>query len=231
MRHARLTLVLALGAAVAVVLPAGAATKKPPCKVVTDAPGDANSAPLLGTTTVGPATVGNGVGPSDPAYDILSVDVASDAKYVTGVIRVAKLAKTSQLSPTGIHWTASFFVNGTQYLMSANQQLVGVTGAELDAVDGAGGTYTKAAPATVIYDLTHNEVRITAKVRDFPNRITLGKTVLSQIGATAGRMYGVKDPSGKFGGEDMVAGQDYTDSAESTKTYLAGSKSCVTPNK
>jgi hypothetical protein len=219
---------IAVGAALVVATQAGAVAKpkpkpkpKPVCNLVTDPAGDANDAPLVG---------GVPVGSSDNAYDITSIDVASNLTTVTGVVRVKKLAKTSSSSPTGIHWTVALTIGTTHFLLSANEETTGTNGAELDTSDPSTNTYNKIADAKAVFDPARNEVRISAAVRDFTETIKVGKSVLSGLGGTAGRVYGVKDVTGSFGG-DLVTGQDATDTAAGTKTYVAGTLSCVTPGK
>jgi hypothetical protein len=227
MNLVRPALALVVGLFLVVAGQAGAAGKPKPtakpktvCNLVTDSAGDANGLPLVGTV---------GAGPSDGAYDITSIDVASNLTTLTGVVRVVKLAKTTSGSPTGIHWTVALTIGTAHFLLSANQETTGTNGAELDSVDPATNTYTKITDARAVYDVAKNEVRISAAVRDFTETIKVGRTVLSGLGGSAGRVYGVKDVTGRFGNADLATGQDATDSATGSKTYTAGTPSCVAP--
>lgn len=186
---------------------------KPVCNLTTDVAGDANKLPIIGTV---------GAGPAEPAFDITSIDVASNEKFITGAIRVVKLAKSAAASPTGIHWAANFTLNDTHYFLSASEDVGGTEKAELNEIDNpTAGTYKHTAPATAVFDLVKNELRISVKIKDAGLRVAPGKSVFSELGGNAGREYSA-------GG---ATAQDFTDEAVSDKSYKASTPSCVTIGK
>lgn len=232
MRLIRPCVAMTVGLSLVIAGSAGAAKKPPPvkpvCNLVTDPSGDAN---------LDPATGKNAVGPSVPAYDITSVDVANNATTFTGVLRVLTLAKKDNYAPTGIHWTVDFTVGDTQYLLSATEAVVGTSGAELDYIsDVKNNLYTKIADATAVFDTTANEVRLSVPVTAIKEKLTPGVTLVTALGATAGRSYAVPGPPSDVAPPFVVKGdsataQDASDVATGTLTYKAGAKSCVTPGK
>lgn len=187
------------------------AAAKPVCDLGTDPAGDANSTPLVGVV---------GAGPSDDAYDITSFDVANNAKSFTSVIRVKKLAKTSNTSPMGLHWTLQFDVLGDTYQLSAHNSSSGLV-AELDSVDTSQNMYSKIDDATLVMDTAKNEVRVTVSPKEF-GKLVAGRTKVTGLQAVAGRYYDVPG---------VVSATDATDTATSSKTYTAFAPSCVKPGK
>jgi hypothetical protein len=185
------------------------------CNLVLDAKGDADAAPLGAAAS--PA--GN-----EPAYDIVSGDIASDAKTVTAVIRVAKLAKTTTNSPTGLQWRMDFAVSGLAHVLF----LQGGTSPAKDNfsfgwVDTTSHAFTGTG-VTGMIDLAKNEVRISAPI---VNAVAEGKippgAKISGISVSAGRYYNTA------GGNPSLS--EATDTADAAKSYTAGDPSCVTVGK
>lgn len=184
---------------VATPMAAGAATKpkpKPVCKLLTDPVDRAESKSL----------------------DIVSADVATDAKLITAVIRVTDLSDTSDPSITlGRKYEISFAVDG---------------GAATGAVyDGPAGTY--ANYGTAVLDEARNEIRWTAPLKEVEKQrrvtITPGRTKLTSLRAKA--FAGVTVPSQvsdpQSGNIQFVDGLYFDDSAAPTSAYIAGTPSCV----
>lgn len=212
MRLVRPALAVAVVGSLAAAGIASAAPKpKPVCNLVTDAADDATGAPLAGTP---------GVAPNGPAYDITSLDVASNATTLTGVVRVKALSKTSSTAPSGIHWTIGFTVAGSDFQLSAHNDAADGEAYELDSVDKAGQTYDKIADATGVLDVATNEVRISIPASALGVKLTGQK--VTDIAGTAGAFYNVPM---------VVSGEDATDTATGDAAYTAGALSCVTPGK
>lgn len=141
---------VALSAVVAVAvlgsgISASATTKKvkpkPVCNLVTDAKGDADTG-LLGAN-------------EDQAMDILSADVATNAKQITAVIRVAKLANPDTLSPSGIFYEFSFTGSSNQ---DGHPMYV-----QIDPT----GTVWQGGDGTGVLDFKKNEIHITLPLSYF----------------------------------------------------------------
>ena len=205
MRLVRPAVAIAVGASLVVAGAAGAVTKpKPVCNLVKDDAGDASVQPPL---------------PSDDSLDIVSGDVASNAKSVTAVLRLKSLGATSPYSVTGRNYYMQFDVPGAAnpVYFSAESDATGTAyhWGDLETTNGL-PTYTPKGDATGVTDVAKNEIRITVSVSDLA---ALGKTKpgnkLSALHASTTAVLGV-----------LVAD---VDTADGTKAYLAGAPSCVKP--
>lgn len=182
---------------------AQAAPKKPAaapvCNLVTDAEGD---------STGGSSNL-----------DIVSGDVASDAKSLTGVIRVKKLTDSDGTAPTGVGYQVRFTLPGRElpmYLLASNELGSG-SAFEFGEVNGT--SLNSLGEATGTFDLAKSEVRITAPAAlDGSTKATPG-TKISSIRAFAQRRFVV-----------LLSGADSTP-ADALGTYTAGAPSCVKPGK
>ncbi len=217
----RLRPVLALAACTALAAGTGvaAAAPMPVCNLVTDKAGDTNLYPVGGVTS--------------DALDITSVDVASDKRTVTAVIRVKKLALTDPKAPTGMTWGATFVVSGITLGLSGH---TGPTGAPLfyaSYTDPTTGGSIYAAPVSGTFDLAKNEVRMSAASATFARQATIkaGKTKLTEIGAVTGTEVLIPLPAGPFGNTLFSDSEFPADEATGGKDYLAGTASCVTVGK
>ncbi len=211
---ARPVIALALCAGLAGVtgLTSASAAPKPVCNLVTDVKGDAK----------GPTAAVN-----EPALDILSADVASNAKKITGVIRVLKLAETTANYPLGITWRVNFTIGDTSYGMYAISDRSGVVG-QTSFTDPTTGSGTIAQTATTaVLDMVKNEVRISTSTTAFAGRVNVKPgTKLEALDAVTGGIFQFATPavSGNLryaSVDDTTGGSDYT----------AGTASCVTPGK
>ena len=174
------------------------------CNLITDGAGDASVQPPL---------------PSDDSLDIVSGDVASNAKNVTAVLRLKSLAATSPYSVTGRNYYMQFALPGAAnpIYLSAESDVTGTTyhWGDLETVNGL-GSYTSKGTATGVTDVAKNEVRMTVTVSDLA---ALGKAKpgnkLSSLHASTTAVLGV-----------LVAD---VDTADGSKSYVAGAASCVKP--
>jgi len=215
-----------LAAAVTMAALAGSATAapKPVCNIITDAVGD--------DTVV--AT------PSDASVDLVSGDVASDAKTITAVIRVSKLANPNPRAPFGQSYFMVFSVKGSPdplYVSAGlyptgNEFLYGYQG--VDPTNGINTSY-KLGAATGVVDLDKSEVRIHVPLVAFAERAKLKKgSKLSGLIAEGRVLIGQRlvasqavgpSPRLPLGGVTLTA-----DTAEG-KSYELSTPSCVTVGK
>lgn len=196
----RPALVLSAAAVLAATgVAAAAPAPKPVCNLITDATGDV-TAPSAN-------------------LDIVSADIATDAKRITGVVRVARLANGDGTAPTGVAYNFRFKLPGdaAQYylLASIEPAPVGATTFEYGTIE-TGNSLTPLGEGSGKVDLAKNEVRITAPTTLGSKKVKPGTKVLS-LQALTQRRFVV-----------LLSGADSTVIDES-KTYTAGSRSCVTP--
>ena len=221
--------VLALSAILAGGVSAGAANaaiKKPKpvppvCNLVTDGAGDGEIRAL----TTGPA-----VPVADDNTDILSADIASDAKNITAVIRLKAVGASDQYAPTGTAYLLQFTAVGHDlpiYLLASNPT-GGTPVGKFGDVDGT--SLTSKGDATVT--IANNEVHITAPVAAVTAALgaKLGAgSKLSGLSVRTGGIFGNAPGNGApIGGGYATL---YYDTADGVKSYTAGAKSCVTPGK
>lgn len=225
MKLVRPAVALATLACLAGGVTANAATKpKPVCNLVPDASGDANGVDLGSPV---PATT---AGSSIPALDITSVDVASDKKTITAVVRVKQLSAKSSTAPTGMSWNAQFTVGETTFFFGAHANPTGAL--SYDAAYESTGTNSLYANGSVtgVFDSAKNEVRITAPISLLEQEsIKLGTKITAIEGAT-GPEIAIPDATGLFGGGAILEGNTYiSDTASGGKDYTSGALSCVKP--
>ncbi len=218
----RLRPVLALAACTALAAGTGvaaAAAPKPVCNLVTDKAGD---------TSVLPGGV-----VTDDAMDITSVDVATDKKRITTVIRVKKLAARSASAPTGTLWQVNFTANDIVFSMSAHAYATGeITYTSSYATTASGSLY--AGGTTGVFDLKKSEIRMTAPLTLFAGQASIkpGKTVISALGGNTGAEIVVPDsPNRTFGSPILTYAPFEADVTSGGKDYKAGTASCVTVGK
>ena len=195
----RTALAVTAAATVAFAGGATAAPAKPLCNLITDGTGD--------------------VAAPSANLDIVSADVASDAKKLTAVIRVAKLAESDGTAPTGVAYNFRFMLPGSTvryYLLaSVEPSSLGGTTFEFGTIE-TGNALTPIGDATGKLDLAKSEVRITAPTSFGAVKIKPG-TKLVSLQALTQRRFVV-----------LLSGADSTVIDES-KSYTAGTASCVKP--
>lgn len=208
---------LAIVLAASVVL-GGAATAapkakpvKPVCNIVTDPKGDT----FLLRTQDGAGAYG----PQEDALDIVSADLASNAKKITAVIRVAKLAE-SIATGRGQSYEMQFLTNGTENKLYLSATIL--NGAKTFGVgfrDATSNLSSSLGEASGVFDLAKSEIRITAPVSTFSGQGDGVKpgTVLTVGDLTASR--------------NIVVANVFADVATDGGSYRAGNPSCVTPGK
>jgi len=193
---------------------AAAAPKAPPvqpsCNLMIDDKGDAK---FLGAV------------PNDANLDITSADVASDAKTVTAVLRVASFAATDPQSPLGRGYYVLFNAPGSDFPVYFNMQitpdLTRFAWGDREVLATGSGSYVRKGDATGVIDAAKGEIRISVPVADVKAvaKVTPGMK-LTNISASATAVLGTSQTGG------LVS---TVDSATSTKPYVAGSPSCVKP--
>ncbi|MCA1711189.1 MAG: hypothetical protein LC789_05930 [Actinobacteria bacterium] len=197
-----------VGGGAAVAAPKAKPKPVPVCNLVADDKGDATGG------VVSPGNV--------PAWDVTSADIATDAKTLTSVIRVDKLAKSVNDSPLGSQWRMDFFV-GEKHLYTqatstpfGDKFIFGYTDTTSHRVADAG--------ATGVFDLDLNEVRVSVPLSGIESqaKITPG-TKLTQLSAQAG------DYINTAGGSPSLS--NAADEAEGAKPYAAATPSCVAVGK
>jgi hypothetical protein len=214
----RPALVLAACAAVAASGVASAAPK-PVCNLVTDAKGDTFAARYQDTIHElgGPGLYG----PAEPALDILSVDVASNGKTITAVVRVDKLAKNASSAPGGLAFRVQFASEAeddeNMYLNAATDGTKDTFTAGTRAITA--NLSTKLADVKGVFDLAKNEIRISAPVSVFAAQGVKSGAVLNlDFDQTASRQLA----------EGRAA---FADVATGGSTYKVGTPSCVKVGK
>lgn len=200
---------LAAGGAVA-----APAKPKPVCNLVTDEKDD--------TFLLRSQDGAGAYGPQENAADIVSADLASDAKNITGVIRVKSLAAAPSTSPGGLSYDINLTSSTTEkplYLRAVVPN-AGTPTAEAGSRESVVVTSVSAplGAGTVVVDKAKHEVRFSFPIAHFA----------SVGGMKAGTKLNFGDvTTGRAAGSRAV----FADVATDGKTYVAGAKSCVIPGK
>lgn len=201
---ARPLLLLSLTAClVATGLTAGATAAPRSCHLITDARGDATGRP--------PVTMAN-----DPALDVVSADVASNRTWITAVVRVAAVQPPPRPAEEQL-WQVSFTIGSTHYYLRAQTvrgELVGWVG----TMDAEGFQVGVPEKARAVSDPRKHEIRITAPIAGFTLDAALRPgQVLRQLTAET---YQVRQAANVT----LLKG---IDGAKTSRTYAAGTPSCV----
>lgn len=206
--------VLALSALLASGLAVGAeaAVKKPKpvppvCNLVLDAKADATAFAVLASG-----------GPNESGLDIISADIATDAKTLTTVIRVDSDPAALSTSPNGGAWYFVFETPAGKFYTFA-RSTKSYSGYGVGGYDATTGQRATIGAGVGIIDSTKKEIRVSVPLSLVPG-LKAG-TKITGIAPYTQREFTVLG-----GGATPTA-----DSAEGTKSYTAGAKSCVTPGK
>jgi hypothetical protein len=179
-----------------------------PCNLLTDAAGDAEGLILPG---------------NDPQMDILSADLATNAKTLTGVIRLAKVGTTNTTgAPGGAAYFLQFNAAGAPnplYVSAAfDREGVATYSFGQYTVVGATGNYDELGTVTTgVVDTVKNEIRVSVPVTGFTGASIKKGVKLSELEA-----------SSTF---QLVALVGTIDEATGGKAYTAGGASCVVVGK
>ena len=220
-RTALLVSLISVGTVAGVAEAAPKPKPKPkPCKLVTDPANDTFAARYQETANELGAPVP--YGPQEDTLDILSVDIASNAKTLTAVIRVKKLG-TAATSPGGISFDVNFTIpDGTAPLYLRAVAAAGATptfegGTKTSAV--ATTVANKLADGTGVLDTKTNEIRIHVPIAAFKAQ---GKGITPTKALTLGEISAGRYAAGRGVFADVVV---------AGKVYKAGAVNCVTPGK
>jgi hypothetical protein len=211
----RLAALAALPLVVGVIGTADAAAPKKPkpvCNLLVDDKGDAG---------LGPVAAANA-----PGLDVVSADIATDGKKLTGVIRLAGPASAAldPTAPSGRTYHMEFFGQGGDNPVFLSLMIApNATAAQFGHFDPATGINTGDGEAT--FKLVGNEIRMTTSLGNYGS---YGKfkngSKITGLSVTTGRMVGAYVQPGLYGYNSPTA-----DTAEGGKVYVAGSPSCVKP--
>jgi hypothetical protein len=172
------------------------------CNLVTDPTGDAG----IGFVKL-PAAAGRHV-------DIVSADVASDATWVTTVVRLADLDTTVSSSSYWFTW----WVDGAEFTTKVTHTPAGDTTEVLVYVPFQGSPldpFLLRIPGTGTVDVANDEVRVSVRVADMAPYATV----------TTGDTFQYLEAKSAFhAGGGLIVDTTHFDS-----TYTAGDPSCVIP--
>ena len=209
----RPVLALVLTAALAAGGAASAAPKKKPkppappvCNLVVDATGDDGA-----------------VFPHSESLDLTGADIASDAKTVTAVLRVAKYTESDgNTAPTGRSWYLDFSVpTGEAPLWLGVQVTPTGTLFRYGWVDGS--IHRSLGEVTGVIDAAKNELRVSAPTGIWADRGAVKPgSKLTGLVASSYNFVGVAAAGGSL---------QPGDTAESSKSYVAATPSCVAVGK
>lgn len=216
MRVTRPVVCLAVAASLVGAGVANAAVKrpkpKPVCNLIADDKADAS---FLGAA------------PNDPNLDIVSGDIASNAKTITAVLRLASFAETDPQAPLGRGYYLEFNAPGLDTPIYFNFQITPdlkrFAWGTQEVLATGNGSYVKKGDATGVLDAAKGEIRISVPVADVN---AVGKVKpgakLTNLAASSTMVLGTSVTGGLVSTVDDAAG---------TKPYIAGAPSCVTPGK
>lgn len=196
------------------------AATKTSCRIVVDAARD---------TTLGGAQ--KAVPTDESALDVVSADLAVDARWVTSVVRVRQLfsPERSSILPDSGRWSLFFRVGEAAFVIHARTGEGGpmASVSAVDNLDAATYSWTESdigAHPQVHLDQRRSEVRVSVPRADFASNggVPL-RSKLTGIGVVTWHENTIT-PFGRPGGE-----YDLADDAGGKATYVAGSASCVKP--
>ncbi|MDP9100989.1 MAG: hypothetical protein M3N21_02435 [Actinomycetota bacterium] len=176
----------------------------------------------------------------DDTMDVVTADLATDAKNLTTVIRMRKAARSSSSSPTGIQWQFNFNADGYQLFTAVTSDPVNGLQGTFGYFDKTVGGYSIAGKATAVVDPATNEVRVTVPLATLnsPTGTAGGAGAAIKSGtkfdtmiASAGGAVIINSPGGPISGTLLTNGMPSGEVDTSDKTYVGGSPSCVVVGK
>jgi hypothetical protein len=203
---------------------AGHAAKKP-CLLVQDPAGDTFAARYQETGQELGAPVP--YGPQEDSLDLVSADVASNAKTLTAVIRVNKLSDAAT-SPAGRSYDLNFTIPGAPNALYIRAVLATGSAPTYEAgykmpvgAEGINPTTlaTKLADGTGTADTKKNEIRIHVPISAFSKQ---GKGIKPGTKLSLGEITAGRYAAGRGVFADVVVAE---------KIYKAGAVNCVNPGK
>lgn len=230
MRYRPLAIALALGAVLAPAASAAPAS----CRLLVDPEGDDR---LANNPLPPPADAPT----RDGDLDLVGGDIAVDGKWLTAVVRTRTLDAPD--SGNGRMWHLFFTAGEQRYIVAAATSADGfdsmVYRITSEYREGETGAYygEGIGNARVVFDTRRREIRMSAPVSYFSPYTSVSRgRVLRELSAWSFAFAGV-------GGQRVTLPANYVvdyghggvgasvDSATSKRTYVAGSKSCVTPGR
>lgn len=207
MRLGRLLMLGALSAATAIAPAAHSASATTACRLLLDAPGDAQLVPG---------------GPNIASLDIQSADIATGPNNLVGVLRLASLAQDPQ-TLGGSHYSLSWSSNKYTQTFSLVRYVDGSEAVDYTyKKDGDTGQGTS-VPATASVDTSTGTITWTLPRAQSPvlkaqkKLYSMKLTGLSAAAAPGVNTKTVFTFSGSFNGDSAAGG----------KAYIDGSRSCV----
>lgn len=202
---------------------AGAARAKPVCNLIPDSAGD--SAKLV------PA------GSTEDQLDILSADVATNAKRLTAVIRLSSLTEISPTEPIGRVYEFNFSANEKNFILSGllapggNSFEAFQSDQRLEQGESGGRAGTGIGSLVGSVDVKKKEIRMTAELSIFPTNMT--RTRLQHMWAATYR--GPAGSTSDSGGPLAISGAAGVGADDAWdkpgEYYVAGTASCVAIGK
>lgn len=199
------------------------ATSRLACDLLTDAPGD---------TTQGPPQ--KPVPTSEPGLDVVSADVSVSKAWVTTAVRVKKLALGGSQAPDMWRWAMMFTAGDVTYALTVRTGIGDVYGEAtvVHMLDADTATWSESGIGNAA------KVRVTLDEQRSEIRATIARSALTGSGGvgigqrlSGLRAYTFHEHTAYVDGVFNYPGGEYdiADMAKSSKTYLAGARSCVKP--
>ena len=203
----------------ALALPAVAAA--PACRLVTD--------PADDTTPAGPVPAA--VAPVDrPAYDVRSADVATNSTWLTVAVRVRDLPAAATGVTDGARYDVRLTVGAARYVVYASRVVGGTVSGLARVVPpsvpvvGEWSEQPVDADTRATFDTARDEVRVSVRIDAFEatGGVPAGTTI-SDITAATWTDRALRPMS------TTTSTRDRADVATTTRTYVAGARSCLRP--
>jgi hypothetical protein len=191
------------------VVSQAAAKPKPVCHLIPDAPDDTSPVPA-------------------DSLELLSADIASDARRLTAVFRVKQLADTEPTAPLGRIYQVNLIGQGGTTYAFLSYFVTPAGGAFKYGYRSVGSVDEAKGAATGKIDSARNEIRVTVPVAALSALPGVGSfkagARITSIQVRLSRWHGAYVDDQTHGGVDSEA-----DTALASRNYLGGTPSCVKP--